>query len=181
MKTSTLSQVAQIITNLEHFEVACAELERSLTALRCALPTCITLPPAPFPPPLSFRSALDQYQHQPRRLYLAPPSVVARSTSRPRRPSARPKRAPRRASPPSSTPSSTTFSGSPSTTGRPRRARPRRACTSTSSSTGSRPSSTRCRSATRTRTRRTVPRRRISLNPSWCVPFTPIITPRAED
>ncbi|KAN0128553.1 Exocyst complex subunit Sec15-like domain containing protein [Lactarius tabidus] len=33
-KTSTLSQVAQIITNLEHFEVACAELERSLTAIR---------------------------------------------------------------------------------------------------------------------------------------------------
>ncbi|KAF8488489.1 exocyst complex component sec15 subunit [Russula emetica] len=33
-KTSTLSQVAQIITNLEHFEVASAELERSLTALR---------------------------------------------------------------------------------------------------------------------------------------------------
>ena len=37
-KTSTLSQVAQIITNLEHFEVATAELERSLTALRYALP-----------------------------------------------------------------------------------------------------------------------------------------------
>jgi exocyst complex component 6 len=37
-RTSTLSQVAQIITNLEHFEIACAELERSLTALRCALP-----------------------------------------------------------------------------------------------------------------------------------------------
>ncbi|KAI0277345.1 exocyst complex component sec15 subunit [Russula aff. rugulosa BPL654] len=35
-KTSTLSQVAQIITNLEHFEVASAELERSLTALRSA-------------------------------------------------------------------------------------------------------------------------------------------------
>ncbi|KAH9960410.1 exocyst complex component sec15 subunit [Russula dissimulans] len=35
-KTSTLSQVAQIITNLEHFEVACGELERSLTALRSA-------------------------------------------------------------------------------------------------------------------------------------------------
>ncbi|KAH9998257.1 exocyst complex component sec15 subunit [Russula vinacea] len=35
-KTSTLSQVAQIITNLEHFEVATAELERSLTALRSA-------------------------------------------------------------------------------------------------------------------------------------------------
>ncbi|KAF8270908.1 exocyst complex component sec15 subunit [Lactarius quietus] len=33
-RTSTLSQVAQIITNLEHFEVACAELERSLTAIR---------------------------------------------------------------------------------------------------------------------------------------------------
>lgn len=35
-KTSTLSQVAQIITNLEHFEVATVELERSLTALRSA-------------------------------------------------------------------------------------------------------------------------------------------------
>ncbi|KAH9021143.1 exocyst complex component sec15 subunit [Lactarius pseudohatsudake] len=35
-KTSTLSQVAQIITNLEHFEVACAELERSITAIRSA-------------------------------------------------------------------------------------------------------------------------------------------------
>jgi exocyst complex component 6 len=34
MKTSTLSQVAQIITNLEHFEVACAELEQSVTAFR---------------------------------------------------------------------------------------------------------------------------------------------------
>ncbi|KAH9972951.1 exocyst complex component sec15 subunit [Lactifluus volemus] len=34
MKTSTLSQVAQIITNLEHFEVACAELERSVTSFR---------------------------------------------------------------------------------------------------------------------------------------------------
>ncbi|KAI0048060.1 exocyst complex component sec15 subunit [Auriscalpium vulgare] len=33
-KTSTLSQLAQMITNLEHFEVACAELERSLTSLR---------------------------------------------------------------------------------------------------------------------------------------------------
>ena len=33
-KTSTLSQVAQIVTNLEHFEVACSELERSLTSLR---------------------------------------------------------------------------------------------------------------------------------------------------
>jgi len=35
-KTSTVSQVAQIIANLEHFEVATAELERSLTALRSA-------------------------------------------------------------------------------------------------------------------------------------------------
>ncbi|THH16451.1 hypothetical protein EW146_g4203 [Bondarzewia mesenterica] len=35
-KTSTLSQVAQIVTNLEHFEVACSELERSLTSLRSA-------------------------------------------------------------------------------------------------------------------------------------------------
>ncbi|KAG1752614.1 exocyst complex subunit Sec15-like-domain-containing protein [Suillus paluster] len=32
--TSTLTQVAQIVSNLEHFEVACAELERSLTSLR---------------------------------------------------------------------------------------------------------------------------------------------------
>ncbi|KAH9931767.1 rsec15 [Amylocystis lapponica] len=32
--TSNLSQIAQIITNLEHFEVACAELERSLTNIR---------------------------------------------------------------------------------------------------------------------------------------------------
>lgn len=44
-KTSTLSQVAQIITNLEHFEVASAELERSLTALRCALPAYILTRP----------------------------------------------------------------------------------------------------------------------------------------
>lgn len=34
MSTSTLTQVAQIITNLEHFEIACVELERSLTSLR---------------------------------------------------------------------------------------------------------------------------------------------------
>ena len=34
--TTTLSQIAQIITNLEHFEVACAELEKSLTSLRSA-------------------------------------------------------------------------------------------------------------------------------------------------
>ncbi|TFY76375.1 hypothetical protein EWM64_g7636 [Hericium alpestre] len=33
-KTSTLTQVAQIVTNLEHFEIACSELERSLTSLR---------------------------------------------------------------------------------------------------------------------------------------------------
>ncbi|EGO02172.1 hypothetical protein SERLA73DRAFT_177975 [Serpula lacrymans var. lacrymans S7.3] len=32
--TSTLSQIAQIVTNLEHFQVACSELERSLTNLR---------------------------------------------------------------------------------------------------------------------------------------------------
>ena len=32
--TSNLSQLAQIVTNLEHFEVACAELERSLTNIR---------------------------------------------------------------------------------------------------------------------------------------------------
>ncbi|THH11729.1 hypothetical protein EW145_g467 [Phellinidium pouzarii] len=33
---STLSQIAQIITNLEHFEIACSELEKSLTSLRSA-------------------------------------------------------------------------------------------------------------------------------------------------
>jgi len=32
--TSNFSQITQIVTNLEHFEVACAELERSLTAIR---------------------------------------------------------------------------------------------------------------------------------------------------
>ncbi|OAX44483.1 exocyst complex subunit Sec15-like protein [Rhizopogon vinicolor AM-OR11-026] len=32
--TSTLTQAAQIVSNLEHFEVACSELERSLTSLR---------------------------------------------------------------------------------------------------------------------------------------------------
>ncbi|KAJ2916455.1 hypothetical protein MD484_g4020, partial [Candolleomyces efflorescens] len=32
--TSTLTQIAQIITNLEHFQAACAELQRSLTNLR---------------------------------------------------------------------------------------------------------------------------------------------------
>ncbi|KAK7061897.1 exocyst complex component SEC15 [Favolaschia claudopus] len=32
--TATLSQIAQIVTNLEHFQVACAELQRSLTNLR---------------------------------------------------------------------------------------------------------------------------------------------------
>ncbi|PCH41481.1 exocyst complex subunit Sec15-like protein [Wolfiporia cocos MD-104 SS10] len=32
--TSNLSQIAQIITNLEHFEIACGELERSLTNIR---------------------------------------------------------------------------------------------------------------------------------------------------
>jgi len=37
MRISTLSQVAQIMTNLEHFEIACSELERSLTALQCEL------------------------------------------------------------------------------------------------------------------------------------------------
>jgi exocyst complex component 6 len=35
--TGTLSQIAQVITNLEHFEVACGELEKSLTSLRCVL------------------------------------------------------------------------------------------------------------------------------------------------
>lgn len=32
--TSTLTQAAQIVSNVEHFEVACSELERSLTSLR---------------------------------------------------------------------------------------------------------------------------------------------------
>ncbi|KAI0356457.1 rsec15 [Trametes cingulata] len=32
--TTNLSQLAQIITNLEHFEIACSELERSLTNIR---------------------------------------------------------------------------------------------------------------------------------------------------
>ncbi len=32
--TTGLSQAAQMITNLEHFEVACSVLERSLTSLR---------------------------------------------------------------------------------------------------------------------------------------------------
>ncbi|KAH9849999.1 rsec15 [Lenzites betulinus] len=32
--TNNLSQLAQIVTNLEHFEVACSELERSLTNIR---------------------------------------------------------------------------------------------------------------------------------------------------
>ena len=32
--TSTLTQIAQIVTNLEHFQAACTELERSLTILR---------------------------------------------------------------------------------------------------------------------------------------------------
>lgn len=34
--TPTLNQIGQIITNLEHFQVACSELERSLTNLRSA-------------------------------------------------------------------------------------------------------------------------------------------------
>ncbi|KAF8076584.1 rsec15 [Lyophyllum atratum] len=34
--TSTLSQIAQIVTNLEYFQAACSELERSLTNLRSA-------------------------------------------------------------------------------------------------------------------------------------------------
>ncbi|RDB22600.1 Exocyst complex component 6 [Hypsizygus marmoreus] len=34
--TSTLSQIAQIVTNLEYFQAACTELERSLTNLRSA-------------------------------------------------------------------------------------------------------------------------------------------------
>ncbi|OBZ77174.1 Exocyst complex component 6 [Grifola frondosa] len=32
--TSNLSQIAQIVTNLEHFEIACSELERTLTNIR---------------------------------------------------------------------------------------------------------------------------------------------------
>jgi Exocyst complex subunit Sec15 C-terminal len=35
--TTTLFQAAQIITNVEHFLVACAELEEQLTKLRCVL------------------------------------------------------------------------------------------------------------------------------------------------
>ena len=37
--TSNLSQLAQIVTNIEHFEVACSELERSLTNIRSVLIT----------------------------------------------------------------------------------------------------------------------------------------------
>ncbi|THH31298.1 hypothetical protein EUX98_g2874 [Antrodiella citrinella] len=33
-KTSNLSQIAQIVTNLEHLDIACGELERSLTNIR---------------------------------------------------------------------------------------------------------------------------------------------------
>lgn len=40
--TANVSQIAQIITNLEHFEISCAELERSLTNIRSVLPP---LPP----------------------------------------------------------------------------------------------------------------------------------------
>ncbi|KAJ3860246.1 MAG: rsec15 [Lentinula lateritia] len=35
-ETTNLSQLAQIVTNAEHFQVACEELERSLTSLRTA-------------------------------------------------------------------------------------------------------------------------------------------------
>ncbi|KAF5390532.1 hypothetical protein D9757_002620 [Collybiopsis confluens] len=35
-ETSNLSQLAQIVTNVEHFQVTCSELERSLTNLRTA-------------------------------------------------------------------------------------------------------------------------------------------------
>lgn len=31
---SGLSQIAQVVSNLEHFEVACAELERKVTSIR---------------------------------------------------------------------------------------------------------------------------------------------------
>ena len=34
--SSTLSQIAQIVTNLEYFEVACGEIEKSLASLRTA-------------------------------------------------------------------------------------------------------------------------------------------------
>lgn len=33
-RTSNLSQIAQIVSNIEHFEIACGELERSLTNIR---------------------------------------------------------------------------------------------------------------------------------------------------
>ena len=33
--TSNLSQIVQIVANIEHLEVACVELERSLTLIRC--------------------------------------------------------------------------------------------------------------------------------------------------
>jgi exocyst complex component 6 len=41
--TSTLSQIAQVVTNLEHFQVACTELERSLTSLRFVFNACTAL------------------------------------------------------------------------------------------------------------------------------------------
>ena len=42
--TLSLSQIAQIVTNLEYFEVACSELERSLTNIRCAHIKCSVVP-----------------------------------------------------------------------------------------------------------------------------------------
>ena len=44
----TLSQIAQIVTNLEHFQIACTELQRSLTSLRYELTTA-SPPPDPHP------------------------------------------------------------------------------------------------------------------------------------
>ena len=38
-QTSTLSQIAQIVTNLEHFQIACPELEHTLNNLRSAPPS----------------------------------------------------------------------------------------------------------------------------------------------
>ena len=35
--TSNLTQIAQIVTNLEHLQVACVELERALTNIRSDL------------------------------------------------------------------------------------------------------------------------------------------------
>ena len=58
--TATLFQVAQIVTNVEHFLVACAELEEQLTKLRCAplLPNlCDVCALIPHPLPSWIRSS----------------------------------------------------------------------------------------------------------------------------